>query len=194
VEPLALDDVQPAAAALSFGEAQPPVEGLSFGETKPATETLSFGEAAKPAKEHLLTDSDPSLQTVPSPPPVIVEGLPEPVAPSGRTTPRTPFPAVGPSIGTYRMVRPSEPDVFTPPPEVKTPPPQRTRRPSGELGSGERRQPTPFPTPRPRLSLAAKPVTGDPSLPRPRTPSAETRSPDGPAPKTPSPGPGTGRR
>lgn len=185
------DDAKAAAEPLALGDVKPPAAGLSPGEGQPLAAELSFG-GAKPAKDHLLTDSDPSLQAVASPPPAIVEGLPEPTAPSGRTTPRTPFPVAGPSIGAYRMVRPSEPEVFTPPPQVKTPLPQRTRRPSGELGSGERRQPTPFPTPRPRLSLAAKPVTGEPSLPRSRTPSPETPSPDGPAPKTPSPGPGAG--
>ena len=182
------------AAAVPHDDARAAAEPLALDDAEPAAEELSFG-GARPAKDHLLTDSDPSLQAVAFPPPAIVEGMPEREARPARITPRTPIPVVGPSIGTYRMVRPSEPEVFTPPPQVKTPPPQRPRRPSGELGSGERRQPTPFPTPRPRLSLAAKPVTGEPSsLPRSRTPSAETRPPDGSAPKTPSPGSGIGRR
>jgi serine/threonine protein kinase len=195
VEPLPLGGAKPREEELFLEELKPAVETLSFGETKPAVEPLSFGEA-KPAVEQVLVDSDPSARPAPgapAPPPAIVEGLPEPSPRSGRTTPRTPIPVVGPSIGAYRMVRPTEPEeVFTPAPGVRTPQPQRPRRPSGELGSGERRRPTPAPTPRPRLSLSAKSGTGEPSTPRPRTPSAETGRPDGPAPKTPSPGPGTG--
>ena len=180
------DDAKAAVEPLALEDARPPVEGLSLGETKPATDMLPFG-GARPAKDHLLTDSDPSLQTVASPPPAIVEGMPEREARPDRTTPRTPFPAVGASIGAYRMVRPSEPEIFTPAPQPKTPSPERRRRPSGELGSGERRMPTPVPTPRPRLALGTKPSLGETPTPRPRTPSAETRRPDGLAPKTPNP-------
>jgi hypothetical protein len=158
---------EPGSQEFALGEAKPAVEELSLGASQPAAAELSFGDAPAAAEEPALVEPkaaevgfalDPA-ESGPVLAPPIVEGLPEAPPRSGRTTPRTPMPAVGPSVGAYRMVRPSEPDVFTPPPSLRaagagTPAPRpRTR--SGEHQSGERR--TPPPTPRPSLSLGTRP-------------------------------------
>jgi serine/threonine protein kinase len=170
--------------------APPPSEAPSLDEAKPVLEELSFGDA-KPAKSDLLVDSPPPT---PEPPAAIVEGLPEAAPRAARTTPRTPIPVVGPSIGAYRMVRPSEPEVFTPPPSLrpaagegaKSRLAQWPRPASGEHPSGERR----LPTPTPRLALATKLGTGESPSPRTRTPAGSTPPlPDGTAPRPATPPP-----
>jgi hypothetical protein len=204
-EDLALQDV--ADAAVSEARQGPAVEELSFGEAKPQVQELSFDEAkpepaqsppaaamdAEPspgaallAEELLLVDSRRHPTT--PPPAAIVENAPEAPPRPARTTPRAPSPVVGgPSIGAYRMVRPSEPDVYTPPPSVRSP--------SDGHPDGERRARTP--TPAPRLALATKRGMGEQaplSARRTPTPAVSARSlPDGSAarPATPSPGPRT---
>lgn len=153
------------------------------GEAVAPSPRPTSGEA-KPQEELVLADSDRSMRTLPASPPAIVEGLAEAETRRGRATPRTPVPVVGPSIGAYRLVRPSEPEVLTPHPRTSTPPPQRVRRPSGEVGRGEAGS-----TPRPKLSLGSRPGTGEPSAPRPRLPSGESSTEDVPEPKPRTPGP-----
>jgi hypothetical protein len=151
---------------------------------------LSFGDA-KPAKSELLVDSPPPT---PEPPAAIVEGLPEGAPRAARTTPRTPIPVVGASIGAYRMVRPSEPEVFTPPPSLrpaasegaKSRLAQWPRSASGEHPSGERR----LPTPTPRLALGTKLGTGESPSPPTRPPAGSAPPlPDGTAPRPATPPP-----
>jgi hypothetical protein len=143
-------------------------EDLSLGEAKPVLEEPSFGEA-KPAEENLSLDGHPPAPESNGP---IVEGLPEVPPRAARTTPRTPRPVVGSGVGAYRLVRPSEPDVFTPPPSLK--PSASEGRISGPVGKEalasvqrpamEHRNATP--TPRPALPLGTKPGLGAPA---PRT-------------------------
>ena len=170
--------------------APPPSEAPSLDDAKPVLEELSFGDA-KPAKSELLVDSPPPTL---EPPAAIVEGLPEAAPRAARTTPRTPIPVVGPSIGAYRMVRPSEPEVFTPPPSLRPPAgegaksrlAQWPRPASGEHPSGERR----LPTPTPRLALGTKLGTGESPSPRTRPHAGSAPPlPDGTAPRPATPPP-----
>jgi hypothetical protein len=202
-EGLALQDVDdaavsearqgPAVEELSFDEAKPQVREPSFGQAKPeaaqsppaaATDAEISSGSALPAEELLLVDS--RRHATAPPPAAIVENAPEAPPRPARTTPRAPIPVVsGPSIGAYRMVRPSEPDVYTPPPSVRSPS-------DGHL-DGERRPRTP--TPAPRLSLGAKRGMGETApLPPRRTPTPAVNAsslPDcsAPRPATPSPAP-----
>ncbi|MBN2572971.1 MAG: protein kinase [Deltaproteobacteria bacterium] len=181
----------PSVRDLPIEEGRPAAAELSLDEVKPAAEELSFGEARPAAEVQFALDSEDSGAVV-SPP--VVEGLPEAPARSTRATPRTPVPAVGSSAGAYRMVRPSQPDVFTPAPSVrvgsKTPTP-RPRSRSGEHPSGPAR-PT---TARTALSLAPRAGRAE------QTPRPADRAPGGTRldasglgsrPTTPSPAPRTG--
>ena len=165
-EPVAGREASPAAEELSFGEAKPQLQELSFGEDIPesATSPEASGAAAEPSagdappvEELLLVDSQRHVARPTPPPEAIVENLPEPPRRPARTTPRTPIPVVGPSIGAYRLVRPSEPDVYTPPP------------------SGRPRARTP--TPSPRLALGTKQAMGEPTPPPRRTPTPAVSPP-----------------
>jgi hypothetical protein len=190
---LPLGQAKPVSEELSLGEAKPVLQELSFGEVKPAAPALSFAEA-KGAEVRFSLDSEESGPVYSAP---IVEGLPEAALRAGRTTPRVPTVMAGSSVGAYRMVRPSEPEVFTPPPSLRaaasggaTPGPVRKGAASGEPSSGERHPATP--SPRPSLTLATKPGMGEPLSNRSPVPATGAlRSPGGlgSRPSTPSPAP-----
>jgi len=180
----------PPGEELSWDEARPVREKLSFGDVNPAVEELPSG-GAKSAKAEILIDSPPPT---PEPPAAIVEGLAETAPRATRTTPRTPIPVVSPSLGAYRMVRPSEPEVFTPPPSLrpnsgegaKSRLAQLPRPASGEHPIGEVR----LPTPTPRLALGTKPGRGESPPRHTHTPAGSTLPlPDGPRPTPPPPAP-----
>ena len=179
-----------AAAVRAFLETAGPV-GTASAATLPAKPAPKSASAPEPAP---VVESPFS----PEPLPAEVEVAPQAAPRAARTTPRTPIPVVGPSVGAYRMVRPSEPDVFTPPPVVRsgsgersTPTPARVRLPSGEQSSGVRRPATPGP----RLSLGTKlGAGGTPPEVAESAPTARGTPPPVPGrPATPFPAPRTSK-
>lgn len=132
------------------------------GEAMPAGGSLP-GDRATSAEVQFSLDGDSG--PVYSPPP-IVEELPVASTRHTRDTPRVPTVVSGSSIGAYRMVRPTEPDVFTPPPSTTPTPGART---NGEQTPGPRRS----------LSLSAKAPRNEPgSSSRTPVPATDTRSDD----------------
>ena len=135
----------PASGARSATPPPPPLLPFCQGDAaeqnriRPADDTPP-DEGMTAAAVQLALDSESGPVGVPAP---VVECLPEIATRPTRATPRTPRVAVGSSIGAYRMVRPSEPEVLTPPPSM-TPPP-------GTLPVGQQ-----TPGPRRSLSLSAK--------------------------------------
>jgi hypothetical protein len=159
---LLLEAVPPTPEALSFDDVKPAPKALSFDDVKPAPEALSFAEVTGP------------------------ETAPVPAAPAC-ATPRTPTLAVGPSIGTYRMLRPSEPDVFTPPPTPST----ESRTPGPTLKRAGATHP--HGAQPPSLSLNPKPGRGDPNrTPTPATIPRPQPAGSAPRPTTPAPTPHKG--
>jgi hypothetical protein len=92
-------------------------------------------------------------------PPPVVEELPAAIMRSARDTPRVPTLAVSTSIGAYRMVRPSEPEVLTPRPVA---------RPAELSLSTKRRSEVVTPVPLTRASGGDADLPAEP--PEPRTP------------------------
>jgi hypothetical protein len=153
-----------AASSLRPSPQEHPAANVVDGEAKP----VPSPEEAATAAVRAALESDHS-GPAPLPPPV-VEELPAAIMRPTRETPRVPTAVVGSSIGAYRLLRPSEPEVLTPPPAVRAPE-QAGARPGLSLGAKSRRSvgaasPTPVPLTRPRGGDADLP--GD--APEPRTP------------------------
>jgi hypothetical protein len=164
-QPSASGDVPP--GELSPGAVKPTPDERSFDDAKPAPEPLSFAEV-----------SGPEVAAAPTP---LGKGQPE--ERPACATPRTPTLAVGPSLGTYRMLHPSEPEVFTPPPTPKTPGPSAKRPAAATHPSGER----------PSLCLGTRPSRGDPNrTPTPATSPRPQAAGSTPRPTTPGPTPRSG--
>jgi hypothetical protein len=189
--PSAVDETAgtPPSEALALAPTQAAMPSLAAAFDRPIVSPPSGGvQQEAPAPYHAAgsaVNDAPPMPTLPAAPTAarvttgpepesdgpIVEEMPEEIPRAERATPRTPFPVVGPSVGSYRMRRPSEPDVFTPPPMPKpaasegaTPGPARKPAlPSGEWHASGNRNATPGP--RLSLSLGTKPGSGATSPP-----------------------------
>jgi hypothetical protein len=144
---------------------------LGTAQTLPMTPAPSAADCREPdpsatAAVRVASESDGSGPT--RLPPSVVEELPAAILRPMRETPRVPTAAVGSSIGAYRLVRPSEPEVLTPPPAARAPEPA-VSRPGLSLGTRSRRgMGAATPVALTRLRDGDTDLPGEP--PEPRTP------------------------